>query len=272
MPEVCFKELIWCSSSGSPRSAGRSAGLGPPPGWSSPPPPPRWCHTARSGGVALVARLCRRKPWPGTEGTPPSPKAADGQGACPCWSPWLIGGLECEDDEVETVKLWSRCSSRCRYLISCLLCFGRDDAKKKIKNGNNQWELFNIQSWGFCLMRDDLRDPVIPTCSSLWNSAVKTQCVSECDGAVDFSTTDVFFIYISASLLVSSFGHPSAHRALLPSYILSDDTFSQLPYQCTGIISQKLLAWELDGNVWEGERRQNVRRQHICVDWEIAEK
>lgn len=131
MPEVCLKELIWCSSSGSPRSAGRSAGLGPPPGWSSPPPPPRWCHTARSGGVAPVARPCRRKPWPGTEGTPPSPKAADGQGVCPCWSPWLICSLKCEDDELETVKLWSRCSSRCRYLISCLLCFGRDDAKKE---------------------------------------------------------------------------------------------------------------------------------------------
>lgn len=52
--------------------------------------------------------------------------------------------------------------------------------------------------------------------------------------------------------LVSSFGHPSTYRAPLPTYILSDDTFPQLPYQCTGIISQKLLAWEPDSDVWEG--------------------
>lgn len=86
--ELHLEELIWCSSSGSPRSVGRSAGLGPPPGWSSPPPPPQWCHTVRSGGGAHVVQPCRHKLWPETGGTPPSPKAADGQGACPCWSPW----------------------------------------------------------------------------------------------------------------------------------------------------------------------------------------
>lgn len=51
--------------------------------------------------------------------------------------------------------------------------------------------------------------------------------------------------------LVSSFGHPSTYTAPPPTYILSDDTFPQLPYQCTGKISQKLLAWELDSDVWE---------------------
>lgn len=88
MLEVPLEELIWCSSSGSPRSARKTAGLGPPPGWSSPPPPPRWCHTVRSGGGARVVRPCRHTLWPETGGTPPSPKAADGRGACPCWSPW----------------------------------------------------------------------------------------------------------------------------------------------------------------------------------------
>lgn len=81
-------KLIWCSSSGSPQSARRTAGLGPPPGWSSPPPPLRWCHTVCSEGGVHVFQPCRHKLWPETGETPPSPMAADGQGACPCWSPW----------------------------------------------------------------------------------------------------------------------------------------------------------------------------------------
>lgn len=81
--------LIWCSSSGSPRSARMTSGPGPPPdGSNPPPPPPRWCHTGRSGGGALVGRPCRHRLSPETGGTPPSPKAANGQAACPCWSPW----------------------------------------------------------------------------------------------------------------------------------------------------------------------------------------
>lgn len=100
------EELIWCSFSGSPRSAGRSAGLGPPPAWSSPPPPPRWCRTARSGGGARAARPCRRKPWPETAGTLPSPAAADGRGACPRWLPCLDGGRDGRGDAARGI--WGR--------------------------------------------------------------------------------------------------------------------------------------------------------------------
>lgn len=151
-PNTPAEELIWCSFSGSPRSAGRSAGLGPPPAWSSPPPPPRWCRTARSGGGARAARPCRRKPWPETGGTLPSPAAADGRGACPRWLPCLDGGRDGRG---------GRGARNLRRLIpfveigsTALLppLVGREDHKKgegkdcrsKKTGRNNEWELFRI--------------------------------------------------------------------------------------------------------------------------------
>lgn len=122
---------------------------------------------------------------------------------------------------------------------------------------NNRWELLNIQSWGFCSMRDDLRDPVLLFSQSalqllLWNQSVR---VSESERAVDSKHQWAPLYKHLCNPLVPSFGHPPTRRTPLPSYLLGDDTFPQLPYQCTGIISQKQLAWEPDGDVWEGRGR-----------------
>ena len=148
---------------------------------------------------------------------------------------------------------------------------GSDVKEKKKKKNCQKWdntqsvrELFNIQSWGLCLMRADSRDPVLlffpPNLLFALKHCCKiTECVCVCvwesEQTVDSEHQRAPLYIHLCNPLSSSFGHPSTHRAPLPTYIVSDDTFPQLPYQCTGIISQKLLAWEPDGDVWEGRGR-----------------
>lgn len=106
-------------------------------------------------------------------------------------------------------------------------------------------------------MRDDWRYPVLLFFPTSLPFVVKLSCeitegVCESSRAVDSEHQQAPLYIHLCNPLISSFGHPSTRRTPLPSYILTDDTFPQLPYQCTGIISQKQLAWELDGDAWEG--------------------
>lgn len=98
--------------------------------------------------------------------------------------------------------------------------------------------------------------------------ALKTESTNV-SGLLSLTTHKLLFKYNSATHSLLPFGHPTTHRAPLPSYILADDTFPQLPYQCTGIISQKLLAWEPEGDIWDGGDR--VKKQHIYMDCEDDE-
>lgn len=94
-------------------------------------------------------------------------------------------------------------------------------------------------------------------CSSLWNLREWLW----------LSSTKLLFIYFSATHSFRPFGHPSTQR-LSPSYTLSDDTFPQHPYQCTGKISLKLLAWEPDGDVWEeGREAGREKATHLYGLW-----
>lgn len=101
----------------------------------------------------------------------------------------------------------------------------------------------------------DLRDPFLLFFSNLLFVLLRNQSVCVSERAVD-SQHHWAPLYIHlCNPLASYFGLPSTHTAPLPSYILCDDTFPQLPYQCTGMISQKLLAWGPDDHVWEGRGR-----------------
>lgn len=71
-----------------------------------------------------------------------------------------------------------------------------------------------------------------------------------------------FSLCTSLLPLNSSCRHSFTCRALLPSYIFNDDTFPHSPYLYTGIISEKLLAWELDGSAGE-EEAEHEKATHL---------
>lgn len=70
------------------------------------------------------------------------------------------------------------------------------------------------------------------------------------------STGLFLFINISASHSFLPLGIPPRATTPLPSYTVSDDTFPQLPYQCTGIISLETVG------MGTGRRGSGEKRQH----------